>query len=357
VTTFSEGQPVALPFSVSDDDGDEVNVMYKFKGDAEWSAAPVSSALNVFPYDLLARGLATAEASALHLTAFDGLEDSESPLVLGSDTGSWELSLSVFPTSRDVATYILGKVPEADRTYKLTISGPGSPFFVWYAVDDSKDFKFLKQLGNTGDVVVPAEVYPPFRSKPLSITFKVHPLIGPSAYATTSILTPVNSPVRLFESMLPFRPSLSGSVTLPIGVSADAGDGVRVRYGFNTAEPWSYASESSTGTYTVPGVAFQEHFGPGDHLLHVSAVVGQSESETVSIPYTILEVDQAAPPVEAEADGSSGDGNVILDAGRIGTLVGIGVGVFAVIVLAVSVSVYLYRRRKEVSVKEIVAID
>jgi hypothetical protein len=53
----------------------------------------------------------------------------------------------------------------------------------------------------------------------------------PAHYPDVTVMIKKRPAVQVSDSMLPFTPTLSLSVTLPISVSGDPGDTVRVRYG------------------------------------------------------------------------------------------------------------------------------
>jgi hypothetical protein len=68
------GKPLALPFSVSDEDGDAVTVLYRVDDDVAWSVLPTASGQSVLPADVVSRLVATPEQHKVEVTAFDGLE-------------------------------------------------------------------------------------------------------------------------------------------------------------------------------------------------------------------------------------------------------------------------------------------
>jgi hypothetical protein len=78
--TIEAGKPLTLPFSIADEDGDALTVLYRIDDDVTWSVVPSSSAPNVVPANLVSRALSAPGAHTLQVTAFDGLEDSVSPL-------------------------------------------------------------------------------------------------------------------------------------------------------------------------------------------------------------------------------------------------------------------------------------
>jgi hypothetical protein len=69
--TRAEGESLVLPFSISDDDGDALTVLYKIDDDVTWSILPTSSSPNVLPADLVSRVLSGPDSHRVTVTAFD----------------------------------------------------------------------------------------------------------------------------------------------------------------------------------------------------------------------------------------------------------------------------------------------
>jgi hypothetical protein len=87
-----EGQAVRLPFSVSDEDGDAVTVLYRTDDDVTWSVLPASSEVNVLPASLASRFLAMPGTHTVEVTAFDGLDVSDGSVPFctsSSKQGRW----------------------------------------------------------------------------------------------------------------------------------------------------------------------------------------------------------------------------------------------------------------------------
>jgi hypothetical protein len=63
-----------LPFSVSDEDGDAVTVLYRVDDDVAWSVLPTASGQSVLPVDVVSRLVGSPEQHKVEVTAFDGLE-------------------------------------------------------------------------------------------------------------------------------------------------------------------------------------------------------------------------------------------------------------------------------------------
>jgi hypothetical protein len=74
------GKPLVLPFSIWDEDGDALTVLYRMDDDVTWSIVPVSSEPNVIPANLVSRVLSTPGVHTLEVAGFDGLELSETPI-------------------------------------------------------------------------------------------------------------------------------------------------------------------------------------------------------------------------------------------------------------------------------------
>jgi hypothetical protein len=75
--TPEEGKPLMLPFSVSDEDGDAVIVLYRLGDDVTWSVLPTSSGVNVLPADLVSRLVSRPEVQKIEVIASDGLDASD----------------------------------------------------------------------------------------------------------------------------------------------------------------------------------------------------------------------------------------------------------------------------------------
>jgi hypothetical protein len=73
------GKPFVLPFSVSDEDGDAVTLLYRIGDDVSWSAAATTSGEAVLPADVVSRLLSMPDEHKVEVAAFDGLELSPFP--------------------------------------------------------------------------------------------------------------------------------------------------------------------------------------------------------------------------------------------------------------------------------------
>jgi hypothetical protein len=71
--TPEEGKPLMLPFSVSDEDGDAVTVLYRIGDDVAWSVLPRSSGVNVLPPALVPRLVSRSEMQKVEVIALMAL--------------------------------------------------------------------------------------------------------------------------------------------------------------------------------------------------------------------------------------------------------------------------------------------
>jgi hypothetical protein len=86
------GKPLVLPFSVSDEDGDAVTLLYRIGDDVSWSTAQTASGEAVLPVDVVSRLLSTPDIPKVEVAAFDGLE--VSPFAPGDFANAPALNLS-----------------------------------------------------------------------------------------------------------------------------------------------------------------------------------------------------------------------------------------------------------------------
>jgi hypothetical protein len=114
---------LTLPFSISDEDGDPLTVLFRIDDDATWSVVPASSEPNVIPAELVARAFSAPGIHTMAVTAFDGLEDSAAPVV-------YEVGYSL--PVRDLPIKPLGK-----RQFLVNVSSLGGvPVKLWYQIQD-----------------------------------------------------------------------------------------------------------------------------------------------------------------------------------------------------------------------------
>jgi hypothetical protein len=65
---------LALPFSVSDEDGEAVTQLYRIGENVSWSSAATWSGEAVLPAEVVSGLFSMREASKVEVAAFDGLE-------------------------------------------------------------------------------------------------------------------------------------------------------------------------------------------------------------------------------------------------------------------------------------------
>jgi hypothetical protein len=121
--TFEAEQPLTLPFSISDEDGDALTVLFRIDDDVTWSVVPTSPEPNVIPAELVARAFAAPGIHTVAVTAFDGLEDSAAPVV-------YEVGYSL--PERDLPIKQLG-----GRQFEVDVSQLGGvPVKLYYQIHD-----------------------------------------------------------------------------------------------------------------------------------------------------------------------------------------------------------------------------
>jgi hypothetical protein len=342
---LEHGQKVELPFTVTGQKNSTIRMFYKFDNEADWSPAPPSESLNVFPGDIFA----FLDPTVKHTMEVRANGDHGVSTAVVSP--GWLDVLKI--GGRLVGAFLGGDQSNRLPDIVAAASLPGTvviaaleslmrgPMTVSYRVDGTVRWSnhVSYPLGEHQVFVFGNRSEPYAQPGAHCIVFQFQDAAGRVYEDRLKYI--VNSPpsIQLTSTApLSFNELPTSPVSLPIAVSDVDNDPVKVFYRFKGDSTWLHA-ETARGGYVIPADTFSEHLKSGGGVLELFAWDGAEPSHPLELRYSALDA------IEKGEEEQSDVAEKLSDLPPAG-IVGIAVAGVAVIVLVLAIVLLAWRRGK-----------